>query len=130
MKHPKNLPEDYQTIMPYLIIPNADTFFDFMQKVFGAEQKLKIMREESSIIMHAELMVNGSCIMYAQCNDDWKPQCAGMFIYVDNADECFQKAKDNGSIEIMPLENRDYGRGGGVQDPFGNTWWITSMLNQ
>ena len=127
MTQSAHLPEGYQAVMPYLIIPNADAFFGFMQKVFGAEQKMKILREGSNIIMHAELTVGGSCIMYAQSNDDWKPQGAGMFIYVDNADECFQKALDNGATEIMPVADQEYGRSGGVQDPFGNTWWITSV---
>ena len=27
---------------------------------------------------------------------------------------------------VMEIENKDYGRTGGVKDPFGNTWWIVA----
>lgn len=125
MNHSLIVPEGYQAVMPYLILSNANAFFDFMEAVFGATQKMKILREEAPVIMHAELLVNGCCIMYAEATDQWKQQNAGMFIYVDNADASYQKALDHGAVLVMPLADMDYGRSGGVRDPFGNTWWIT-----
>lgn len=126
MNHTLKVPEDYQAVMPYLIIPNADAFFDFMQVVFGATQQRKIMREGTNIIMHAEVLVNGCCIMYAQATEQWTQQNAGLFIYVTDSDKCYQKALDQGAVSVMPVGDMDYGRGGGVRDPFGNTWWITT----
>ena len=34
-----NIPEGYQRIMPYLIVKNAQAFFEFSEKVFGATEK-------------------------------------------------------------------------------------------
>jgi len=59
--------------------------------------------------------------------EDWLPQPAGLFIYVENADEGFRKAKEAGAQVIMEPVDREYGRSCGVKDPFGNTWWITSV---
>lgn len=50
------IPEGYQRVMPYLIINNATAFFYFMQKVFEATEKIKIMRDDAHI-RHAELQI-------------------------------------------------------------------------
>jgi uncharacterized glyoxalase superfamily protein PhnB len=28
---------------------------------------------------------------------------------------------------VKEITNESYGRGGGIKDPFGNTWWITAV---
>jgi uncharacterized glyoxalase superfamily protein PhnB len=50
-----------------------------------------------------------------------------MFVYVDNADEIYQKALQEGAVSIMEPADQSYGRSCGVEDPYGNTWWITSV---
>jgi len=45
---------------------------------------------------------------------------------VQNADETFQKAIDEGATIVREVTDEDYGRGGGIKDPFGNVWWITT----
>lgn len=125
---PKNskIPDNYQTVMPYLIIPNAAEFILFTQKVFGAEETYKAMRDENTI-MHAEIMIGESTVMFADATEQYKPRPAGLFVYADNADDTFKKAIDAGATVVTELADQPYGRSGGVSDPFGNTWWITSV---
>ena len=124
----KNLkiPENYQTVMPYLIVKDAAKFISFMQTVFDAVETYKAMRDEHTI-MHAEIMIGGSTIMFADSTDTYGVRNAGMFIYVDDADETFKKAIDSGAAVVTEMADQSYGRSGGVQDPFGSIWWITSM---
>ena len=122
-----SIPAGYQRVMPYLIIKNAQAFFDFMQTVFGATEKMKIMRDENHI-MHAELQIGESTIMFADSTEEFKVQNAGLFMYVQNADETYNKALAEGSTSVMAMSNQDYGRSGGVTDPYGNVWWITSVI--
>jgi PhnB protein len=121
-----NIPEGYQQIMPYLIVENAAAFISFTQKVFGATERLKTMRDEHTI-MHAEISIGESVIMMADATDQFKQQNAGLFIYVDDCDTVFQKALDNGATTVMEPADQSYGRSGGLKDAFGNTWWITSV---
>lgn len=65
--------------------------------------------------------------MCAESVEDWLPQTAGLFTYVENADESFRKAKEAGAETIMEPVDREYGRSCGVKDPCDNTWWITSV---
>ncbi|HEY5370382.1 MAG TPA: VOC family protein [Hanamia sp.] len=119
------IPENYQTVMPYLIVENAAEFISFAQKVFGAKETHKTMRDENNI-MHAEIMIGGSTIMFADATEKFQVSNAGLFVYVDDADETFKSALNNGGALVTELANQPYGRSGGIKDPFGNVWWITS----
>ena len=121
------IPDGYQEVTPYLIIKNASSFISFMQKVFDAKEVYKAMRDEHTI-QHSEIVIGESKIMCADATEKYKPQNAGFFIYVENADDTFAKAIDAGAGVVSELANQTYGRSGGVIDPFGNTWWITSRF--
>jgi PhnB protein len=119
-----SIPEGYQQVMPYLILQNAAQFLSFMEKVFGATEKYKALKDDGSI-GHAELQIGESTIMFADSNEQWRTENAGLFIYVADADETYNKAIEAGATSVMPMSDQPYGRTGGVKDPFGNTWWIT-----
>ncbi|MCW3123101.1 MAG: hypothetical protein JWQ38_2593 [Flavipsychrobacter sp.] len=121
-----NIPEGYNQVMPYLIIKDAAGFLKFTQDVFGAEERMKHMRDEH-IIMHAEIKIGDCSIMFADATDEFSSSTAGMFIYVVNADETYAKALAAGATSVMPMCDQPYGRTGGVKDPHGNTWWVTSV---
>lgn len=126
MTRDPKIPANYQTVMPYLIVKNATKFIAFTEKVFGAIQTYKTMRDVKTI-MHAEIRIGESTIMFADVTDKYKTQTAGLFVYVDNADETFKKAIEEKATVITQVADQPYGRSGGITDPFGNTWWITSI---
>jgi len=119
------IPAGYNQVMPYLIIRDAAGFSAFMQKVFGATEIMKHMRDEH-IIMHGELKIGDCVIMFADATDQYPPLPASMFIYVNDADATYEKALAEGAVSISPMGNQSYGRSGGIQDPHGNKWWITT----
>jgi len=121
-----HIPEGYQQIMPYLILPDAAGFIAFIQKVFGGKEKHKEMRDEH-IIRHAEIKIGENVIMLASSTEEYPPDTAALFIYVDDADEVYRKALNEGARSLQAPADRPYGRSAGVKDPFGNTWWITSV---
>jgi uncharacterized glyoxalase superfamily protein PhnB len=115
----------HQVVMPYLIIPNALKFFDFVRTVFNGNETARFLNDDGSL-MHGEVNIGGSTIMFGNSSDQWEPQPAGLYINVEDADETFQTALDYGATIVNELSNKDYGRTGGVKDPFGNVWWITA----
>jgi PhnB protein len=122
-----DIPKNYQRVMPYLIMKNAAGFILFTSKVFGAIETYKVLRDEKTI-MHAEVMIGDCTIMFADATEQYPPRNAGLFVYVDNADEAYRKALDAGSAALTPMGDQTYGRSGGIRDPFGNEWWITAPL--
>jgi uncharacterized glyoxalase superfamily protein PhnB len=122
------IPENHQAIMPYLIIDDAKDFLQFTERVFDSVVVLKRMRDDQpSQIMHAEISISGSTIMFANTLAKWPVANANLFVYVENADTTHRIALENGASTVMELSDQDYGRTCGVLDPFGNTWWITSV---
>ncbi|GAB2799079.1 VOC family protein [Rhabdobacter roseus] len=122
-----NIPPGHQTVMPYLILPNARGFADFVQAVFRATLGPTTLRDDDTTIMHGEVKIGESTLMFAEATDQWAPQPASLFVYVENTDETYQLALAQGATSVMEPADRDYGRSGGVADPFGNSWWITSL---
>ncbi len=123
-----NLPNGHQGVMPYLILNGASKFIDFVTKVFGAEVVFRQADgERKDAIMHAEVNINGSTVMFADSTNQWEVQVAGLFVYVENADETFARAMAAGADVVLELADKEYGRSGGIKDPTGNTWWITSI---
>ena len=118
----------HQPVMPYLILKNAEAFIEFTKNVFGATEIFKSYRDnDNQFIMHAEVQINGCNIMFADVTEFYGVANANLFIYVDDADKTAAIALQNGAKIINELADQDYGRSGGVEDPFGNVWWITSM---
>ena len=127
MENNLQVPENYQAVMPYLILQDAGSFIKFAERVFEAKIALKEMRDGSKI-MHAEIKIGDSTVMVAETTADYEPQTAGLFVYVKDVDAAFELALELGSEMILEVTNKPYGRSGGIKDPFGNTWWITSAI--
>lgn len=109
------------------MLNNAGGFIDFTKSVFNATQGMKEMRDDKpDLIMHAEIIIAGSTIMFADTGAQWPLANANLFVYVDSADDTYELALLHGASTVMELSDQNYGRTCGVLDPFGNTWWITS----
>lgn len=119
------LPKGYQTVMPYLILGDPEGFINFSKKVFGASE-LAVYRDDNGNVMHAEIQIGGSTIMIGGSGNQWTVENAGLYINVEDADAVFNNALENGASVLMEMDDKEYGRSGGIKDPFGNTWWITT----
>ena len=112
--------------MPYFVVDGAERFRDFITKVYDA----KITYESTSpgrSLGHCEAQIGESTIMFAGSGGPWGPRTSDIFVYVEDADRTYKKALDEGATTVMEVADQDYGRSGGVTDPFGNNWWITSV---
>lgn len=128
MKTPE-FPEDHQRVMPYLVINEAEDFLQFMKDVFDAEEKMKFKSDEKTIA-HAELTIGKSVVMVSGDTKLLPPCTAGGFIYVADADATFKRAIEAGAKEVLPVKDNPFGRSGGFEDPFGNTWWVKTYRSE
>lgn len=123
------IPEQYNQLMPYLILKGADDFRKFMANVFDAKEQMIVPSQDGSV-MHGELKIGTAVIMFAETGGQFSVMNAGMYIHVDDADVTYKKALAAGALTVEGQEpaDKDYGRTCGVKDPFGNVWWITSVI--
>ena len=116
------IPSHHNRLMPYMIIPDAYKFIDFMKNIFGATEQVIVPRSEG-VIMHGELRIGEADIMFADTTETIKARPAGIFIYVDNVDETYKKALAAGAASLMEPMQQPYGYTCGFHDVFGNDWW-------
>jgi len=118
--------KDQHTILSYLMLENAMEFIEFVKTVFNADISLLNIAANNRTVLSAEIKIGHSVLLLSEAADKYGKAVGNLFIYVGNADETFQRAVFHGSSIIKEVSEMDYGRCGGIQDPFGNTWWLTS----
>ena len=118
-----SIPEQYNQLMPYLIVRTAPEFLAFAKNVFGAIEQLTVPKPDGSV-MHAELRIGSAVIMFADANEMYQPTSCSLCLLVESADEVYGKALANGAVSLLAPEAKEYGRTAGIQDKFGNTWWL------
>jgi len=116
------IPTHNNRLMPYLVLPTAYKFADFVKNVFGATEQV-IMPRGEGVIMHGELRIGDSVIMFADATEEFSARPAGFFIYVENVDETYKKALELGADSLREPMQQPYGYTCGFHDPFGNDWW-------
>ncbi|MCE1203448.1 MAG: VOC family protein [Holophagaceae bacterium] len=122
------IPAGYHTVTPYLVVPNGLAFLAFIEKAFGAVEKSRTLRPDGTIA-NAEVQIGDSKLMMAQARDPWKPMPSGFYLYVPDTDAVYQAALAAGGVSTLEPADQFYGdRNAGVQDPWGNNWWIATHI--
>ena len=136
MANVKPIPDGYHTVTPYLIIRGAKQAIEFYKQAFGAEEAFRMENEEGKI-GHAEIKIGDSMIMLADESNETNhksPQALGgsavsICLYVADCDSWFNRAVEAGAKVERPLQNMFYGdRTGGVKDPFGYSWFVSTHV--
>ena len=117
------IPANYLPVMPYLIIHRTADFLAFAKAVFSAEEQL-IVPGNNGAITHGEIRIHDAVIMFAEANENWTEKTAAMFLYVTNVDNVFRLGVENGATALEAPAQKDYGYTAGLEDPFGNHWYI------
>ncbi len=118
-----SIPDYYQPIMPYLVLPDADGFIEFIKAVFGAEERM-IFRNPDGSIMHAEFSINGGTILLGQTSGQWPSFPAPMYLVTEHVDETYERGIAQGAKGNMEPQDKEYGRAAGFLDQWGNQWWL------
>jgi PhnB protein len=134
----KPVPQDRQTVTPYLTIKNAGAAIEFYKQVFGATEKMR-MAEPDGKVGHAEIEIGNARIMisdeYPEL-DVLGPQTrggttAGFHILVEDVDAVFKAAVAAGATVQKAVSDQFYGeRSGKLADPFGHVWYIATVIEE
>jgi PhnB protein len=63
-----------------------------------------------------------------EAHGDYQPMPTVFYMYVNNADASYDRALPAGAKSISAPADQPYGdRNAGVEDPFGNRWYIATQ---
>ena len=137
MANVKPIPQGMESLTPHITVKNAKEAIEFYKQAFGAQELGRHLMPDGRI-MHAALKVGGGHLFL---NDEF-PEMKGcnapvvgdaapfvINLYVENADQTYDRAVKAGAKAKMPLSNMFWGdRYGQIVDPYGYHWSIAQHI--
>jgi uncharacterized glyoxalase superfamily protein PhnB len=122
-------PDGYTSVAPYLIVSGAAKTLAFLERAFGAVEIRRFPGPHGSI-MHAEVRLDDTVVMLADGVEDWPPVASHVHVYVPDVDAAYRRALEAGANSVQkPTKKDDADKRGGVIDPGGTTWWISTKVD-
>ena len=131
----RKIPEGFNTVSAFLVVPNAAEAITFYKKAFGAEAGVRLTGPDGDSTMHAEFQIGDSTVMISDENPEmgtkspasYGGSAASLHLYVDDADAVYGRALEAGCEVRMPIDDAFWGdRYGQVKDPYGYSWGIAT----
>lgn len=132
----KPVPDGFHTATPSVVVRDAAKAIDFYRKVFGAEERMRMPGPDGKIV-HAEIKIGDSIVFLSDEIPNMggkSPQSVGaytggMYLYVPNVDEIYERAVDAGAKAVGPVTDMFWGdRVGHFVDPFGHAWSVSTHV--
>ena len=132
-------------IMPFMYNDDVQRAFDLYRDVFKATEVHRV--EHRGRPSHVQIAIGKTNVMLRDAMTDdlaeyrargiaATPRSLGgsplhLYVYVEDADAAFKRAKDLGWETVDPMADKAWGdRCGGVQDPFGHVWYIATPIDR
>src|SRR5829696_910178 len=111
----KPIPDGYPRLTPYLIVDDGNAAVDFYTSIFGASERMRMAGPDGKI-GHTELELGDSLIMLADEHPEvgaLSPRSVGgtpvsIHVYVEDADDVFERAIAAGATAQRPVEQQFY----------------------
>jgi len=130
------IPEGFTSVTPYIVMDDAASAIEFYKKALGAEEKMRFSAPDGGV-MYAEILVGNARIMMGNAcpdNDGKSAKSFGgspvsFYVYVDDVEAAFSKAKGAGMSVKKGLEDMFWGdRMGTLTDPFYMEWTLAQHV--
>ncbi|MBV8355736.1 MAG: VOC family protein [Candidatus Eremiobacteraeota bacterium] len=118
------VPKGYHSVSPYLLVDDVPALISFLQATFDAVEIERLQRPDGSV-GHAEVKIGDSIVMMG----GGQTMPTHLYVYVADVDATHARGLAAGATSVRAPEVQFYGdRVGAVKDPFGNTWWIATHV--
>lgn len=127
------IPEGFATITPTLTLNGASEAIDLYTKALGAKELYRMATPDGAKIMHACLQIGTSKLFLSDTDPHMcaTPSTSTFYLYMENVDEAFKRAKQAGMQEKFPVQDMFWGdRMGSLQDSFGINWTIATHVRE
>jgi len=118
-------PDGYTSASPYLIVRDAEATLRFLERAFQATRLRIHARDGGAGIKHAEARLDDTVIMLGEMPET---VAAHVHVYFADADAALSKAVEAGGHIIQEMSRSGDGDyRGGIADPNGIVWWISTQ---
>jgi len=131
---PANPPEGMPRITPYLLYEDVAGALDWLTRAFGFRERMRIPGPDGKV-GHAEMELADGIIMMGCPGPQYQnPKRVGhvtqnLYVYVDDVDKHFEKAKKEGATILEEPKDQFYGdRRYGAVDLEGHHWYFAQHV--
>ncbi|MBV8053223.1 MAG: VOC family protein [Acidobacteriaceae bacterium] len=125
---PRYVPEGLNDVNVYMHPLRADPMIRFLQRAFGARELARYASPDG-VVHHAQIRVGSSVLEMGEAHGRYQPTAGVLYLYVPDVDATYKRALQAGATSISEPADQPYGdRNAGVKDPFGNTWYIATPI--
>jgi len=112
-----------QVIVPWFHPVKPQELIDFLQSALGAEVVENTGASDPT--QYARVRLGETLVEMGAAHGEWQPVPMMLFARVDDVDGSYASAMAAGAKSLSEPKDVDYGRSAGVEDPFGNQWYLT-----
>jgi len=122
-------PESHNSVSVYIMVDGAQRLIDFLKQTFDAVPVRRFDSPDGKI-KHAEVRIADTVVMLADAIEGYPAFPVWLHAYVPDVGATYRKALAAGGVSVQEPAQRpgDPDRRGGVKDPAGNTWWISTQI--
>jgi PhnB protein len=131
---PLNPPKNTPRITPYLLYEEVAGAIDWLTTAFGFQESMRIPGPDGKTA-HAEIRLFDGLIMLGCPGAEYRnPKRLGvvtqhLYVYVDNVDAHFERARSAGAKIIEEPKDQFYGdRRYGAEDLEGHSWYFAQHI--
>lgn len=125
-------PQGFSTLTSVLIVPNAQETIDSYKSALGAAVSGIFNCPKTGKILHSRIVIEGATLFVSDIRPDMGANATGrqeFYLYVENADQAYQKAKAAGFQGIEDPADMFWGdRSSALTDLNGNTWKLAHKV--
>ncbi len=125
---PQNPPEGTPRVIPYLLYEDVGATVDWLMAAFGFTDGGRMAGPDGAVLHASVQLADGVVMMGCPGPDYENPAAVGAgtqltYVYVDDVDAHYERAKAAGAQILMELGDRFYGdRTSAAADPEGHQW--------
>jgi len=121
-------PEGVPSVQPYFHLRDSEKMLPFLERAFGGVVQGHVPMSPDGHVLHATVQIGDNTLEVDEAHGEFQPMPCHLHLHIDDADAMYARALHAGATSIDPPSDKPYGRSGGVKDPFGNIWYMTSPL--
>lgn len=115
-------------VQPCLHPVHTDPAIDFLKRAFNAEEMGRHATPDG-VVHHATIKIGDSLLEFGDAHGPYQPMKSMFYMYVPNVDALYHQAMSAGAKSINEPADQPYGdRNAGIEDPFGNQWFIATHI--
>jgi len=124
----KYIPEGLRSVNVYLHPARAPQVIDFLRRAFGAKEMFRAQSPDG-IVQHAAIRIGDSILEMGEAHGQYQTMATMFYLYVPDVDTLYEQAIRAGGTSLASPKDQPYGdRTAGINDPFGNCWYLATHV--